>query len=159
MSYEIIKVILLSMSPFLELRAGLPYALLSVRLPWYSALLISVSANFAIAPLLWIFYKHLLSYFLHFGFVARQHDKLVKKSMKKLKPVVDKYGKLGLAIFIGVPLPGSGVYTGAFGACLLEFNFRDYIWASLVGISIAGVAVLLAVLSGDSLVRRLFIGC
>lgn len=54
---------------------------------------------------------------------------------------VEKYGELGVAVFIGIPLPGSGVYTGAFGAYLLGLDKRKFGVANVIGVLIAGVAV------------------
>ena len=54
---------------------------------------------------------------------------------------MDKYGEWALAIFIGIPLPGSGVYSGALAADLLGLSFRKFVVANIVGVLIAGVIV------------------
>ncbi len=61
---------------------------------------------------------------------------------------VDKYGTIGLALFIGVPLPGSGVWTGALAAFLLGFKRKEFSIANIVGVLIAGVIVTFVVVAG-----------
>jgi len=73
---------------------------------------------------------------------------------KRIKPYVDKYGELGVAVFIGIPLPGSGVYTGAFGAFLLGLDRRKFAIANVLGVCIAGTivtAVTLVIAAGTSI--------
>ena len=63
---------------------------------------------------------------------------------------MDKYGEIGLAIFIGIPLPGSGVYSGALAAYLIGMNFKRFIIAATIGVFIAGTIVTLATIGGTS---------
>jgi uncharacterized membrane protein len=86
------------------------------------------------------------------------------RTQDKLRPYVEKYGEIGLAVFIGIPLPGTGAYTGAFGAYLLGFDKKKFFWANVLGVLIACVIVtaicVLAeqgVVAEDSWVRRLFL--
>ena len=89
----------------------------------------------------------------------------MEKRQQKLKPVVDRYGEWGLAIFIGVPLPGTGALTGAVGAFLLGFERRRFYVANVAGVVMAGIAVTAVcllidagVVAEDSWIRRLFLG-
>lgn len=88
----------------------------------------------------------------------------VESRREKLRPLVEKYGVWGVAVFIGVPLPGTGAYTGAVGAYLLRLDRNKFWIANLVGVFIAAAAVTAicvlidqGVVAEDSLVRRLFI--
>ncbi|KYK26259.1 hypothetical protein AYK26_05625 [Euryarchaeota archaeon SM23-78] len=67
---------------------------------------------------------------------------------KKSKKYVEKYGELGLAIFIGIPLPGSGVWSGALAANIFGLKFRKYLVASIIGVLIAGIMVTIIMVSG-----------
>jgi len=67
---------------------------------------------------------------------------------EKIHKYVDKYGLLGVSIFIGIPLPGSGVYSGALGAYLLGINFKKFLIASIIGVLIAGILVTIISLTG-----------
>ena len=103
--------------------------------------LICVVSNIVLSFFVWFFVHHVMFLFLKIGFINNIYSKIVERSQKKVKPYVDKYGKIGLALFIGIPLPGSGVYSGCLGAYLLGYDFKDYIKAAVVGVLIAGVAV------------------
>ena len=63
------------------------------------------------------------------------------RTQKNIQKSVDKYGELGVALFIGVPLPGSGVYSGALGAYVIGLNFKKFIIADIIGVLIAGTIV------------------
>ncbi|HQL86172.1 MAG TPA: small multi-drug export protein [Lentisphaeria bacterium] len=65
----------------------------------------------------------------------------IERARAKLKPQVDKYGAIGLAIFIGIPLPLTGAYTGAAGAFALGMERRQFMLANVVGVLIAAVLV------------------
>lgn len=87
-----------------------------------------------------------------------------ERTRYKLHPYVEKYGEWGLALFIGVPLPGTGAYTGAFGAFLLGMNKRKFWIANLAGVLLACLAVTAicllmdrGIVAEDSLFRRLFL--
>ena len=88
----------------------------------------------------------------------------IARAQHKLHPYVEKYGEWGVALFIGVPLPGTGAYTGAFGSHLLGLDRRRFLVANAVGVLIACIAVTLLCLlidrgavADDSFVRRLFL--
>ena len=66
---------------------------------------------------------------------------ILEKTQHKIHPYVEKYGELGVAVFIGIPLPMSGVYTGAFGAYLLGVDKKKFAIANVIGVLIAAVAV------------------
>ena len=66
---------------------------------------------------------------------------ILNRTQHRIHPYVEKYGELGVAIFIGIPLPGSGVYTGAFGAYLLGLDKRKFAIANVIGVLIAATAV------------------
>ena len=86
--------------------------------------------------------------FLRFAWIERLWDRLVLRARGRIEPYVERYGTLGLALFVGVPLPGSGVYTGGLGAYLLGFGLRRYMVASVVGVLIAATAITVVVLTG-----------
>jgi len=83
-------------------------------------------------------------------------EKKVEKTRQKIHNGVEKYGEYFLIIFIGIPLPGSGVYSGALGAYLLGMSFRKFLIANIFGVIIAGTAVTLAVLSGAEALKFFF---
>ena len=140
----------LTMLPFLELRASIPYGVLATDIPVAQVFVICVLANIALAPLLWLFVNYVMHLFLKIKFIDRIYQRIVTRTQKRVQPYVEKYGLLGLSLFIGVPLPGSGVYSGALGAYLLGYDFKNYLRAAVVGVLIAGIVVTLISVSGNS---------
>ncbi len=149
-------VAIISMIPVVELRLAIPVGVLtgSVTIPLlgefggyglspWPVFLVCVITNFLVAvwlyPLLEFSKRFLVKRWHWFG---RFYEKRVAKAQLKLKPKMDKYGWLGLAVFIGTPLPGTGVYTGTLAAYGLGMSHRKVLLASLLGVLLAGVAVL-----------------
>lgn len=139
----------LTLLPFLELRASIPYGIFKTDIHWMIIFLICIFFNIILAFLVWFFVNYIMHLFLKVKFIEKIYHKIVERTQKKIKPYVEKYGVIGLALFIGVPLPGSGVYSGGLGAYLLGFNFKDYILASIIGVFIAGIIVLLISMFGN----------
>ncbi len=133
---DIITVII-TLIPWIELRGSIPIAVAKKEFALIPLILILNSLLFfPVYFSLELFYKK----FLHkSGFIRRKLD----STRKKGKPYVDKFGLLGLAIFIGIPLPGSGVYTGSMLAWVLGINWKKGFFASVLGVIIAGTAVTL----------------
>ncbi len=142
--------IILTFVPTFELRASIPYGIIVLddRVHWALVAALCMAANIALAPLVWLFVHHAMDLFLRVGFIRRVYDWLVARTQRRVEPYVKRWGTIGLALFIGVPLPGSGVYSGCLGAYLLGFRFRDYMLASALGVLIAGAVVTLAMVSG-----------
>ena len=153
---ELLWIVLLTFLPFLELRASIPYGIIT-GIDWKVVFIIGVIINILLAPLLWIFVNHVMHLFLHIKFIDRLYQKIIIKTQKKVHPYVEKYGVYGLAVFIGIPLPGSGVYSGTLGAYLLGFNFKDFIKASILGVLIAGTIVTLVTIFGEGAIKALFL--
>ena len=74
------------------------------------------------------------------------YNKIIEKNQKKIKKYVDRYGEIGVAIFIAVPLPGTGSYSAALGSYLIGLSYKKFIIANFIGVLIAGVIVTLITL-------------
>jgi uncharacterized membrane protein len=81
----------------------------------------------------------------------------VKRAQDKVQKEVAKYGTIGLSVFIGIPLPGTGVYTGAVGAYMLGFGYKRFMIANVLGVLMAGIIVTAVVLTGAEMFR-IFVG-
>jgi uncharacterized membrane protein len=149
-------VILLTFTPTLELRASIPYAILVAKWPAFYAAAVATLANTALAPLVWVFVHRIMPIFLQVAWIERIYSRVVDRNAAKLQDKVDRYGVLGLALFIGVPFPGTGVYSGCLAAWALKFRFRDYLLASFLGCLIAAVAVTVVVASGNEAFHFLY---
>ncbi len=146
--YNLFWVILLTFLPTLELRASIPYALVVLEMDPLVAFFIIILANIALGEIIFYSLHTILPYVLRIKILERIYNKCVKRIQKKMHGPVDKYGTIGLALFIGVPLPGSGVWTGALAAFLLGFKRKEFSQANIVGVLIAGVIVTFVVIAG-----------
>jgi len=151
---EIAILVVLTMMPVLELRFSIPVGILggTINLPfghsisgmgmsWPFVFAICVVANFIIGIIIYFFLDKIVHLFLRFRWFARFYHKILERAQKKIQKSVDKYGEIGVALFIGVPLPGSGVYTGALGAYAIGLSMKKFIIADLIGVVIAGIIV------------------
>jgi uncharacterized membrane protein len=141
-------VVLLTFMPLLELRASIPVGILMLKLPWAPVLLVSILVNIALGPVVYFLLEKFLDLVLRIKMVNWYWQRTIVKTQKKIHPLVEKYGTLGLSVFIGIPLPGSGVYSGAFGGYLLGFSKRRFYLATVFGVIIAAVVVTAVALSG-----------
>jgi uncharacterized membrane protein len=146
----ILVLILLTLLPFLELRASIPYGIFSTDLHWSTVFLICVLTNIILGPIIYLFLDKVIHIFLRINFIKKLYHKIIEKPRRKVHAAVERYGTLGIALFIGVPLPGSGSYSGALGSYLLNLGYKRFITANTLGVIIAGIAVLLISLTGSS---------
>lgn len=144
----LLGIAVLTFVPALELRASIPYGLLATDLPWWAVVLAAVVVNWLVAPLVYLFLKYVLALLLRLGWFARFWQRYSERTQRRISRSVDTWGAWGLVLFIGIPLPGSGVYTGALGAYLLGMGFRRFMWVALAGVLVAAAAVTAIVLSG-----------
>jgi uncharacterized membrane protein len=139
-------VLLASVSPISELRGGIPLGISLGLEPWFT-FLVAVVANalvfFPVFFALRLFYDRLLYRIPLFN---RYLDNLRRRG----KPKVDKYGFWGLALFVAIPLPLTGAYTGTILAWLLGMDWKKASAAVGLGVLVAGIVVLLITLGVTS---------
>ena len=134
-------IFVISMVPLIELRGGVIVGL-ALGLPWAEVLSICFIGNLLPVPFVILFGRQLLEWFggtkFFGGFIPRYKRKLAEKS-KSIK----KYGPIGLALFVGIPIPGTGAWSGALIAVLLNLRLALAVPAILVGIILAGIIMTL----------------
>lgn len=148
--------ILITLIPTLELRASIPYGIFGTDMHWASVFAVCVITNIILGPLVYLVLDRFIHVFLKIGMFNRQYNKYLEKTQKKIQPQVEKYGILGLAIFIGIPLPGTGSYTAAIAAHVLGMKMKRFFIANAIGVIIAGTLVTLIVSSGGWLFNLFF---
>ena len=148
---DLLWVILLSLVPVSELRGALIYG---VAKGLWMPLIVPLAIVFNIIGgiLAYVFVRYIVGLFLHIGWFNRFWNHIVLRSQHKLHPAVEKYGVLGLILFVGIPLPGTGVYTAAIGAYAFGFSFKRFLVASTLGVLMAAVVVTVILLSGKAAV-------
>ena len=148
----ILVAVLLSLLPIAELRGGLPYAL-ARGLPLVPAYLLCVAANALVGPLLLLFLSSLHRALDRWPAYHRLFERLVERARHKIHGAVERYGYWGLMIFVAIPLPLTGAYTGALGAWVLGMRrWKSALFIAL-GVALAGVVVAAVYLLG---VRALY---
>lgn len=136
-----ILVFIISLMPILELRGGLiAAALLGLDpLPSY---IISIIGNILPVPFILLLITKILNWMRnskHFKGIANWLDAKVEKH----KGQIEKYGYLGVVLFVGIPLPGTGAWTGSLIASVLEMDRKKTFLAVLVGIVMASIIMML----------------
>ena len=144
---DIIKSIVLSILPIAELRGGIPYALFHDIDP-IMAYLICVGANMLAFPIVYFFLGVFHPIFMKIKFYENLFEKIVARTRKKVEANIDKWGFWGLMVFVMIPLPVTGAYTGSFAAWIFGIQKRKAFMAVSSGVIIAGIIVSAVVLSG-----------
>ncbi|MCC8017918.1 MAG: small multi-drug export protein [Lachnospiraceae bacterium] len=130
-------VFIISLFPILELRGGiLAASLLDVTM--WKGILISAIGNFVPIPFILLFIKKIFAFLRRFRLFRPLVDALENRAMKK-KGQVEKYEFWGLVLFVGIPLPVTGAWTGSLVAALLNMDIKKAIRAELLGICMAAV--------------------
>lgn len=140
----------LALAPISELRGAIPYAM-AMDIPFYFAYFLGVFFNALVAPLVYIFLNT-----FHKIFYKRMHwyqnffDRFVQKAQNKIHDKVEKYGYWGILIFVAIPLPITGAYTGTLGSWILGLDKKKTMLAVIGGVMISGIIVTTVVSLGLS---------
>ena len=134
-------VFIISLMPILELRGGLIAAALLGVSP-VKSYIISIIGNIIPVPFILWFINKILDWMRgrkRLSKVAKWLDKKVEKR----KGSIEKYGFWGLVLFVGIPLPGTGAWTGCLIASVLEMDRRKAFLATMIGIFMASIIMML----------------
>lgn len=142
-------VFIVSMLPVLELRAGLIASSL-LKIPYLKAAIICIVGNILPVPLIIFFLNTIFSFMERWDLTAKI-ARFFKNMARKHKPAIDKYGFFGLVLFVGIPLPGTGAWTGALVSSVFHMDIKKSIFAILIGIIMA--FIIMSILSYGILVN------
>lgn len=126
----------ISLLPVLEIRGGMIAARL-LEMPFLRAFLICYIANILPLPFIILFIRKIFEFLRRFTFFAKIIDKLERKTEKNKEKVL-KYESWGLLLFVAIPLPGTGGWTGALMAALLDIRLKKAMPIISLGVLIAG---------------------
>lgn len=149
MFLKILLVFLISMVPLIELRGAIPFAIgLNIDLPEWVILIIAIIGNIIPVPIIYFFAQKVLKWgkkgkikwFSKFcTFCLEKGKKAGDKLLKKAK--AGAY--FALYLFVAIPIPGTGAWTGTLAASLLDLNFKKSMLAVVLGVLTAGLIMLL----------------
>lgn len=153
-----LKTFVWSMLPVVELRGGLPIGL-SQGLPWPEAYLFAVLGNLLpVIPILLLLEPISNWMRRHWKWAEKLFSWLFERTRRRTTKYVEKYGTLGLTLFVMIPLPVTGAWTGALAAFLFGIPLRRAVPAIIAGVLIAGGIVSAVYYGGEGLIRALFLG-
>ena len=135
-------VFLISMVPLIELRGAIPVAL-GMNLNPIVSYIICVVGNMLPVPVIYFFARKVLIWGKNKRFVGKFFTFCLEKGEKAGQKMVKAAGRGGLFIalmlFVGIPVPGTGAWTGALGASFLNMGFKSTVLAVSLGVIIAGI--------------------
>ena len=140
-------VIILSATPIGELRVAIPFAITIFEFPWYYAFILAIIGNMLPVPLILLFIEAVAKWLSKFPVMKRFFDWLFERTRNK-SGLLQKYGILGLILFVAIPLPVTGAWTGSLAAVLLGIEFKKSLLAIFIGVIIAGIIMTCLTLLG-----------
>lgn len=130
-----LTVFIISMIPILELRGGLIAAKV-LSIPYVRALILCIIGNIIPIPFILLFINKIFEWLKNFKITRGIVEKLEKRAMGKSESI-QKYEFWGILLFVGIPLPGTGAWTGSLIAALLRVKLRKAVPAVFLGIVLA----------------------
>ncbi len=128
------------MLPISELRGAIPFAL-AKGVPIIYAYLFAVTLNALVGPLVYVFLSTIHKFMIRFSWYSKLFDSFVEKNRHKVEDKVNKYGYAGITLFVAIPLPVTGAYTGTLIAWLMGLDAKKTFLSVLAGVIISGIIV------------------
>ena len=142
-----LTVFLISMVPVVELRGAMPIAM-GMDLPFFPALAVCVLGNMLPVPIIYFFARKVLIWGANKRYIGKFFTFCLVKGEHAGQRLVKTTGRGGLFIalmlFVGIPIPGTGAWTGTLGASFLDMGFKSTVLSVCLGVVIAGLIMALA---------------
>ena len=143
---QFIIVFFISMFPLVELRGAIPYAVVQ-GLPLVPSYIISIIGNMLPVPIIFLFARKVLEWGADKPVIGGFFTFCIEKGDKGGKKLQEKAGRglfVALLLFVGIPLPGTGAWTGTLAASFLDMDFKSSVIAVMLGVMLAGIIMGLA---------------
>jgi len=151
---EFIHLILITFIPGFELRASIPMGILVyTEMSWPAVVITCVVTNVILGIVTFLVLEQVVRLVTMIGPLEKIYSWYVRRTQKRIDAAVQKYGKWALAVFIGIPLPGTGAISGAVAAHLIGMKLRSFLWANAAGVLMAGAIVTTVCLAGGETFR------
>lgn len=144
---------LVSMVPLIELRGAIPIAQ-GMGLPILPSYIVCIIGNMIPVPFIYLFARKVLEWGADKPVVGKFFTFCLEKGNKGGRKLTEKAGRgtfIALLLFVGIPLPGTGAWTGTLAASILDMDFVPTIVAVMLGVLLAGVIMMTASVVGFSL--------
>jgi uncharacterized membrane protein len=143
-------VLLISMGPLIEIRGAIPYAV-GMGLPLIPSIIVAVIGNMIPVPFIFLFARKVLEWGKDKKLIGPFFTWCLQKGEKGGRKLEEKAGRglyWALFLFVGIPLPGTGAWTGMLAASILNMDFKKSTLAVLAGVLLAGAIMLALSLLG-----------
>ena len=144
---EILIVIGTAASPIIELRGAIPIAIGRYHFTWFYAYLFSVIGNIIPVPFLLGFLEGIIALLSKVHFLDRIIQWFLTRTRRRGR-IIERYERVGLALFVAIPLPITGAWTGSILAFLMGLRFKHALVSIIAGVLIAGAIVTSATVLG-----------
>lgn len=135
-------VFFISMVPLIELRGAIIYAV-GMNLPYFPALAVCVLGNMLPVPIIYFFARKFLVWGAKQKYIGKVCSFFLRKGERAGQKMVAKTGRYGLflalLLFVGIPLPGTGAWTGTLAASFLDMGFKSTVLSVVLGVLLAGI--------------------
>ena len=134
-------IFLISMVPLVELRLAVPVGT-GMGIPWYQCLIVCMIGNMIPVPFIFFFARRILEWGKDKPVIGKFFTWCLEKGHKGGEKLKEKAGKgmfWALLLFVGIPLPGTGAWTGTLAASILDLDFKKSTLAVVLGILLAGI--------------------
>jgi len=138
-------VFLISMVPLIELRGAIPFSQ-GWNLPMLPSYLIAIIGNMLPVPVIYLFARRTLEWGADKPVIGGFFSWCLEKGEKGGRKLQEKAGRglfVALLLFVGIPLPGTGAWTGTLAASILDMDFKSSVLAVMLGVLLAGVIMML----------------
>lgn len=153
MILKYLAIFFVSMVPIVELRGAIPFSQ-GMHLPIIQSFIICIIGNMIPVPFIYLFARKVLEWGADKPIIGGFFTWCLEKGEKGGKKLQEKAGRglfLALLLFVGIPVPGTGAWTGTLAASILDMDFKSTVAAAMLGVLLAGVIMMVASVLGFSL--------
>lgn len=153
MLIKYLEVFFISMVPIVELRGAIPVAGV-LGLPLIPSYIVCILGNMLPVPFIYLFARRLLIWGKDKKVIGKFFTWCLEKGEKGGKKLQEKAGRgtfVALFLFVGIPLPGTGAWTGTLAASILDMSFKETVAACMLGVLLAGIIMLTLTMVGVSI--------
>lgn len=145
-------IFLLSMVPLIELRGAIPFSQ-GFGLPVVPSFIVCIVGNMIPVPIIYLFARKVLEWGADKPVIGKFFTFCLEKGEKGGRKLQEKAGRglfVALLLFVGIPIPGTGAWTGTLAASILDMDFKSTVAAAMLGVLLAGVIMMVVSLLGVS---------
>ena len=145
------KVAFVSMLPIFELRGGIPLGIIGYGITWWKVFLVSIIANIFPVPFILKLMYPIEKWLRQWKKWDRLFSWLFSHTRKRTQKKIERWEELGLILFVAIPLPVTGAWTGSLAAYIFNLKFRKALACIIMGVIIAAIVITLASITGFNL--------